>query len=783
MKEAKEMPVENSIKPLVKQIEKQSKTAMPNMQRRTFLQLSTLAGGGLLLRAYVGAFAQSRNAPAPPLSPNAFIRIAPDGIVTIMAKNPEMGQGVKTSLPMMIAEELDVDWSHVRIEQADLDESLYGGQSSGGSYSTPANWEPLRRVGAAGRQLMIAAAAKTWSTPESECTTAAGSVIHASTQRKLTYGQLAATAATLTPPDISAVKLKSAKDYKIVGHTQKGWDNPSIVTGKPLFGIDVAVPGMLHAVYQKAPVWGGSVKTANLDAVLKMSGVRQAFIVDGNLKPGGPMANGNALEPGIAIVADTWWQAQTARNAMKVDWDTTGALLQNSKDIDAQADALSKQPPANTLRNDGNTDAALQSAAKVIEAAYSYPFIAHATLEPQGTTASFKDGKLEMWTTSQTPGGGRSAVSHLLGIPPENITVHLRRVGGAFGRRLGNDYMVEAAWIAHTVGAPVKLLWSREDDFAHDSFRPGGYQYLKAGLDANGKLIAWRHNFITFGEGSRTSSSADLPTDIFPAGFVPNFAMYMTAIPLWQKTGPLRAPGHNAHAFVAQSFMDELAYAAGRDPVEFQLDLLRNEAAKISASNVDEPIEGQTPGSPQPALSRKPDSHFNALRMQNVIQLVAEKSGWANRKKSPGTAMGFACWFCHLGYFAEVTEVTVSASNAVRVNKVWAAGDIGEQIINPGAALNMVQGGVIDGMSQMNQQITFANGQVEQTNFHQHTMMRMNQVPPEIELFWSKSNYPTTGLGEPQLPPVIPSITNAIFAATGKRIRSLPMSNSGFTWA
>jgi len=328
--------------------------------------------------------------------------------------------------------------------------------------------------------------------------------------------------------------------------------------------------------------------------------------------------------------------------------------------------------------------------------------------------------------------------------------------------------MMESAWIAKNVNAPVKLMWSREDDFGHDSFRPAGFQYLKAGLDDKGKLTAWRHHFVTFGEGSRTVSGGDLSQDNFPAGYVPNYALYMTAMPLWLKTGPLRAPGHNAHSFVVESFLDELAAAAGRDPLEFRLELLRNAPP------------GATPPAPR---SDRPSSRLDPSRLQGVLELVAEKSNWANRKRSPGTGMGIACWFCHLGYFAEVAEVTVNASNQVHVNKIWAAGDIGGHIINPRAAENMVQGGIIDGMSQMNQQITLANGQVEQTNFGQHAMLRMRQAPTQIEVHWKKTDFPTTGLGEPSLPPVLPAIANAIFAATGKRIRSLPMSGSGFSWA
>lgn len=745
------------------------------MERRTFLKLSALAGGGLLLRSYFGdaAFAQGKTGPV--LTPAAFIRIAADGTVTIMAKNPEIGQGVKTVLPMMIAEELDADWNSVKIEQADLDEGVYGSQNSGGSVSVPVNWEPLRHVGAAGRYLLVQAAAQAWGVDAGECSTAFGKVLHSASGRSLGYGELAAKAAILTPPDPKTLKLKDPRDYLIIGHSQMGCDVPDIVTGKPIFCIDFALPGMLYAVFEKCPVYGAKVKSANLDSIQKMRGVRKAFIVEGNLKSG-VVGGGNALEPGIAILADTWWQAETARKSLRVDWDKSGCTLQTSGDMARQAEEIAKQRPANMLRQDGNTEAALSNAKHVVEATYSYPFIAHASLEPQGTTANFKDGKLELWTNSQSPASGMRAVAALLQIPQEKISVHLLRAGGAFGRRLLNDYMLEAAWIAHVAGVPVQLLWSREDDFGHDYYRPGGYQHLKAGLDASGKVIAWQHHFVTFGDGAKVVSGGDLQPGNFPGGFVPNFDLGMTAMPLWLKTGPLRAPGHNAHAFVTQSFVDELAYAAGMDPLEFQLQMLQK---IIVAPHIKGEVEAaQT----QSALEVELKGDVNALRMRGVLQLVEEKSGWANRKRPTGTGLGLACWYCHQGYFAEVAEVTVDAALKVKVNKVWAAGDIGTQIINPAAAENMVHGSIIDGMSELSQQITLMDGQVEQTNYHQHGLLRMRQSPA-IEVYWNITTHPTTGLGEPALPPILPAVCNAIFAATGKRIRTLPFSSAGFSWA
>jgi isoquinoline 1-oxidoreductase subunit beta len=733
--------------------------------RRSFLQMSAVAGGGFLLGLYGRPWlrAQSPGGP-PPLAPQAFIKIAPDGIVTIMARGPEIGQGVKTMLPMLVAEELDADWSKVRVEQAGLDEAKYGPQFAGGSMSTPLGWEPLRRVGAAGRQMLIAAAAGMWGVPPGECSTDAGRVVHAGSAKSVGYGELADRAAKITPPKMSDVKLKDPKQYRIIGKSQAGVDNHAIVTGKPIFGIDLELPGMLHAVIQKCPVYGGKVKTANLDAVRKMPGVRNVLVIEGTLSTAAVVPNEPGMEPGVAVVADTWWQAQKARKALTIEWDFGPGKTQSTDAFANKAAELLKTEPENTMRSYGNVDGAFKSAAKVVEATYSYPFIAHGTLEPMGTTASFKDGKLEMWTTSQTPGEGRGLAAKAVGIAPEAVTVHMIRAGGGFGRRLMNDYMAESAWLSKQTGTPVKLLWSREDDFMHDAYRPGGVHGLKAALDANGKVVAWRQHLITFGAGDDYPAGAEIDKTEFPSGRVPSYALYTSQMPLLLRTGWLRAPGANAICFVGQSFIDELAAAAGRDPLELQIELLN--ATEI-------PLEKKDPGGDPP---------LNPERLKGVLELVAEKSGWRNRSKTPGRGMGIACYYCHLGYFAEVADVSVDSQNRVTVNRVWAAGDVGSHIINPRAAENMVYGGIIEGLSHMTQEITIQNGQVQQTNYHQYPLLRMRQVP-KIEISWRITDHSPTGLGEPMLPPVLPAVGNAIFAATGKRVRTLPLQKSGFSFA
>jgi isoquinoline 1-oxidoreductase subunit beta len=737
--------------------------------RRQMLSISAALGGGLLLEAKVPWAAQVPDVVASSggsVTLNVYVSIHLDGSVTIKAKNPEMGQGVKTSLPMLIAEELDVTWEQVKVAQADGEPENYPLQFSGGSRSTPLNWESMRRVGAAGRQLMISAAAATWEAPASECATSKGIVKHLPTGRMLSYGALAAKAAALTPPDMNSVTLKRPADFTIIGYETLGVDNERIARGEAMFGIDVLLPNMTYAMYAKCPVFGGRVVSANLEAVAALPGVQKVFIVKGvaidgaTVKVGPPWNPLDGLLDGVAIVADTWWLAKKARDQLKVIWDEGETAGQSSKSFTTEATARFAKEPQEILRLDGEPQELLQNSTRRLDATYSYPFLAHNTMEPQVCTVRMDGDRMEIWASTQEAQLGREIVSKTLAIPLNKITVHLLRAGGGFGRRLNCDSIVEAAYIAKTIGKPVKLLWTREDDMHHDFYRPAGWHQLSACLDEQGNVSALRDHFVTVGRDDKPSSAADMGSSEFPAGVLQHLQYGMSVMKSGIPTSAMRAPGSNAYSFVFQSFIDELAHLANKDPLQFRLALL-------GPDRVLPPLV-RGPGYTLPSL--------NIARVKATLQLVAEKSGWG-RQLPRGSGLGIAFHYSHSGYFAEVAQVIVAKSGAVTVEKIWAVGDVGTPIINPLNARNQVEGAIIDGLSQaLGQQLIIENGRAVQGNFHEYPMLRINNAPGSIETHFIQSPFPPTGLGEPALPPVIPALCNAIYAATGRRIRDLPIT-------
>ncbi|HEV2229143.1 MAG TPA: molybdopterin cofactor-binding domain-containing protein [Steroidobacteraceae bacterium] len=724
-----------------------------NLDRRSVLKASLLAGGGLALDVLIplpaGAreTAEERERAAARLS--AFVSIAPDGTVTIMSKNPEIGQGIKTSLPMIVADELDCDWSRVRIAQADLDQKRYGEQYAGGSTATPRDWLPMRQTGAAARAMLVQAAALKWRVEASELTTAKGRIHHAATGRSVGYGEVASAAAAVAPPELSTVPLKRPEQFTIIGRPMVGIDSARIVKGEPIFGVDMRLPGMLYAVYEVAPAHGGRLVKAEIEAARRAPGVKHVVPIVGN----GDADTG--LADGVAIVATNWWLANEARAKLRIDWDLSAAKGHSSSVYRATADAAIAAGAGADLRLDGDPAAKLAAAARRIAARYDYPFIAHAPMEPQNCTARYADGKLEIWAPSQTPQRGLDQLHKVFGIEPEAVTLHLRRAGGGFGRRLMNDYVVQAVAIAKAVpGVPIQLMWSRPDDMRRDYYRPGGWHSFEAGIGASGELLAFTDHFVTFGDGKTPARAAGFNVAMPPAGLIEHLRYSQSMMPTVVTTGALRAPGSNALCFASQSFLDEVALAAGTDLPRLMLTMLGERREIVP---------------PGGGVS------FDTGRARDVIEKVVETSEWTHRPAQSGSGKGFAFYFSHRGYFAEVVEASV-AGGKVTVHKVWVAGDIGSQIINPMGAENQVRGAVIDGLAQAlaGQAIEFVDGVAQQSNFHDFQLARI-PATPEIEIAWVRPDKPPTGLGEPALPPVIPALTNAIFAATGTRIRSLPV--------
>lgn len=714
-----------------------------NMDRRSFLKVSMLASGALMVG--VGSYGAilAGETTEKTWVPNLYVRIEPDGKITIVSKNPEGGQGVKTAFPMVVAECLEVDWKDVNVEQAALAvDDRYGRQALGGSRGTPDGWVDLRVAGTAALHLLIAAAAKEWGVPVVECYGESGAIKHRPTGKTKPYATLLKTASALPVPEVSELKLKSRpSEFKLLGTFIPGVDNAKILSGQPLFGSDTRLEGMLYAMYQKSPVFGGKARSANLDHILTLPGVKHAFIV-----PGTDEYNG--LQPGVAIVAESFWEANKARKQLKVDWETTHA--DSSTEYAKQAKVLATKM-GEIRRHDGDVESAFKKATKIVESSYYYPFIAHANMEPQNCTALMHEsGKLELWAPTQNGKAGREKISANMGIPEDRIHVNQIRMGTAFGRRSRTDFMSEAAWIAREIGKPVQLVWDREEDMTHDFYRPAAWHHFKAGLDETGRMIAFDHHFITMGKNGETISGASLSAKHYPAGLVPNFRFRQSIIECNVPTGPWRSPGHSAYCFPYQSFFDEVALAGGRDPLEFRLDLLSKSYGK-------------------PPLDLK--------RSSATLRLAAEKAGWG-RDLGPNRGLGIAFHFDHRGFVSHVAEV-VADGNSVKVEKVYSAVDVGP-ILNMSGARHQVEGAVTDALSAAQQEMTFEGGAAQKRNFNSYRLLSIDKAP-EVECHFIQNDIPATGLGEPPFPPAGPAIANAIYAATGVRIRDLPFKKSGIT--
>ena len=732
-----------------------------SLSRRGFIRVTGLATSGLSLgmmlshRAHAAELNPAFPEPeATDFAPNFHLRISPAGDVTIISQNPECGQGIKTALPMLIAEELEVDWKTVTVEQAGLDDR-YERQSAGGSGATPKHFMEFRRLGATARDMLIAAAAQTWGVDMATCHAAENHVHHQATGKKLSYGELTQTAASLAVPDMMSVSLKNPADFKILGTRTPGVDNHAIHTGQPLFGIDQTIEGMVHATFIKCPAFGGKVKSANLDVIKRQPGVTDAFIIEGADKI-------DELLPGVAILGIDTWSVFKAAKSLVVEWDTPDVSDQSTDSFYARAEKISAGEAQSNLRNDGDVDHALFNAPHSLEAYYTYPYASHANLEPQNCTAVVTADRAEIWAPSQAPGWGRGLIAGHLGIPEENIFIHMTRIGGGFGRRLISDYMVQCAAIAQKAGKPVKMTWSREEDMQHDHYKAAGWHRLKGAVDSHGKLVAWQDHFVTLGveTDERPGRGANMSDGEFPGHFVPNFKLDQSILNTRIPIGWWRAPGSCSIAFVTQSFIDELAHEASVDPLEFKLNLLGDEPRP-------EPTD-KWPG-------------YHGGRMSAVVKLAAEKIGYG-QELPKGEGIGVAFHFSHRGYVAVGVHVSVSKFGALRVKRTVAAVDVGETIMNLSGAENQVEGSIVDAISTaMGLQITVADGAVQQSNFHDYPLLRLPDTP-EIETHFISTPFPTTGLGEPAFPPVAPAIGNAVFAATGKRMRSMPFNQHDLSW-
>lgn len=695
--------------------------------RRDFLKIAGTTAGGL----FIGFNWFSCDSPKVEVlsteeilsqakSFNSYLSISSTGDVVIYSPNPELGQNIKTSFPMVVAEELEADWEKVRVIQANLDPAKYDRQLTGGSGAMPHSWERLRKAGATAKFVLVAAAAKTWNVPAEEISVEKGIISHKGSGKSGHFGEFVTEAATMTAPE--EVTLKDKKDFKIIGTPVKNVDAKDMYTGKPLYGLDFQREGMKHAMIQRAP-FGMKIKSVDDSAARAVSGVTDVV----------------TFGTSVAVVGNTTWPLLKAKKLLKVEYEADGAV-ESTADHDRLFADLMAKGKAEVKRKDGNVDAAFKSAAKVVTAEYQCPFLAHSPMEPENFFAHVKGDKVELVGPTQTPDRARQETATLLGIPPENVTVEITRLGGGFGRRLRADYVIEAVEVSRAINAPVKVTWSREDELTGGAYRPAVRYRFEAALDANGTMIGYKLRGVGMNAGNTTRENN------FPSGAVENVLIESIEHKSTITTNAWRAPITNFLAYAEQSFLDEVALEAGKDPVNLRLELLNR-----AKSN---PVG---------------ELGYDVDRMIGVVKTAAEKSNWG---KNPEVKQGFSVYFSHRSYVAQVADIEVQSGSPI-LKKITAVTDCG-MVVNPTGANHQVRGGIVDGMGHaMYTNLTFENGVPKQRNYDTYRLIRMKEVP-EIDTHFVDSGFDPTGLGEPALPPTGGAIANAIFAATGRRLRSQP---------
>jgi isoquinoline 1-oxidoreductase subunit beta len=691
-------------------------------------------------------------------TPNVFVGINPDGSVILIAHRSEMGTGIRTSLPMVLADELEADWQRVRVEQALGNEAKYGSQDTDGSASIREFYTSMREMGASARLMLERSAAAKWNVAPEQCKAQIHEVVHTPSGRKAGYGELVALAAKQALPKKDEIKLKSPAEFRYIGKGVAIVDLDDMVTGKAAYGMDAKRPGMVYASIYRSPVIGGRLKSYDDKEAKSVAGVQQTLVIDACKPPFGFQALG-----GVAVIANNSWAAMQGRKKLKAEWEFGQNAIFQSESYKRELIAAS-QKPQKVVRNVGDVDAAFAKAAKILEAQYYTPLLAHASMEPPVAVAEYKEGKVETWSPTQNPDGVQKTVAAALGIDPKNVTAHVTLLGGAFGRKSKPDYVAEAAILSKKVGKPVKVVWSREEDIGFDYYHSTAAMYMKAALDGEGKPVAWLQRSVfppigsTFDSKERYASDGEMSMGWSNVPFnLPNHRAENGPAEPHVRIGWLRSVANIYHAYAVQSFIDELAHEAGRDPVEYWLESL-GPARKLEGFKD----------------SAKIPTDLNRLR--RVAEVAAEKSGWANKKAGNRRALGFAAHNSFYSYVAAVVEVDVDASGKVRIPRVDLAVDAG-RIINPDRVLAQFEGAAVFGASlAMMGEITAADGRIQQTNFHNYPVARINEAPLEthVHLIGMDEN-PPTGVGEPGVPPMAPAICNAIFAATGKRIRELPI--------